>query len=291
MRNIALLLAYDGSDFVGSQLQQQGRSVQGALEAAWEELTQERRRITLAGRTDAGVHAQGQVANVRTQTAHSIATVRRALNAHLPDDVRVLDAQEVAYDFHARFNAVRREYRYLIDNTLVPQPLLRHWVSHVEQPLDVPAMQDALVVLLGRHDFAAFAAAAPDQRSTVREMYRVGIETVTMLDRGVLAIELVANAFLHHMVRVIVGTLLQVGRGRMTVTEFQQVLRNRDRRAAGPTAAAHALTLIAVEYPASQVIWSGIARAVPSRAAAPENRSGSSVDAYRTNLEMRKVKE
>jgi tRNA pseudouridine38-40 synthase len=255
-RNIALLLSYDGTDFVGSQLQNQGRSVQGALEAAWEELTQERRRVTLAGRTDAGVHAQAQVANVRTQTGHSIATLRRALNAHLPDDVRVLDAQEVDYEFHARFNAVRREYRYLIDNTAVPQPLLRNYVLHVEQPLDVRAMQDALMVLLGRHDFAAFAAAAPDQRSTVREIYRASLETVTVFDRRLLAVELVANAFLHHMVRVIVGTALLVGRGRMTVAEFERVLRNGERRAAGPTAAAHGLSLVAVEYPPDQVTWS-----------------------------------
>ncbi|NJM05126.1 tRNA pseudouridine(38-40) synthase TruA [Candidatus Gracilibacteria bacterium] len=254
-RNVALLVAYDGTNFVGSQLQHQGRSVQGVLEAAWEALTQEQRRVILAGRTDAGVHAHGQVANVRTQTAHSTTTVRRALNAHLPDDVRVLDVQDVALDFHSRFTAVRREYRYLIDNALVPQPLLRTCVLHVEQPLDVQAMQEALALLLGQHDFAAFAATTPDQRSTVRELYRAKVETVTMLDRQLIAVELAANAFLHHMVRVIVGTLLNVGRNRMTVAEFEQVLRGRDRRAAGPTAAAHGLALVAVEYPSEQVLW------------------------------------
>src|SRR4051812_5909793 len=116
MRNVALLIEYDGTDFVGSQWQENGRSVQGALEAAWEQLTQERRRVNLAGRTDAGVHARGQVASVRTETRHDLATIQRGLNALMPDDVAVLAVWEVAYDFHARHTAIRRDYRYLIDN-------------------------------------------------------------------------------------------------------------------------------------------------------------------------------
>ena len=116
MRNIALRIEYDGTDFVGSQWQNNGRSVQGELEGAWEQLTQDRRRVNMAGRTDAGVHARGQVANVRTETELDLATLKRGLNAILPEDVGVLEAWEVDHDFHARHTAIRRDYRFLIDN-------------------------------------------------------------------------------------------------------------------------------------------------------------------------------
>ncbi|MFQ3661690.1 MAG: tRNA pseudouridine(38-40) synthase TruA [Chloroflexaceae bacterium] len=255
MRNIALLLAYDGTDFVGSQFQNQGRSVQGALEGAWEELTRETRRFTLAGRTDAGVHAHGQVAGVRSETRHSTATLMRGMNALLPDDVRVLAVREVSAEFHARRSAVRRDYRYLIDNGPVPLPTLRHLALHVEQPLDVMAMAEALALLEGTHDFAAFTAPSAEQKSTVRTVHQARLREVELLGRPLIAVDLAANAFLQHMVRVIVGTVLQVGRGRMGVTEFRQVLEGRDRKAAGPTAAPHGLILMSVSYPPGLVRW------------------------------------
>jgi tRNA pseudouridine38-40 synthase len=255
MRNIALRLAYDGTDFVGSQLQSQGRSVQGAMEEAWEGLTQERRRITLAGRTDAGVHAQGQVANVLTETRHSLRTVLRGLNAKLPDDVSVQAAREVAADFHARHSANRRFYRYLIDNNDAPLPTLRHYVLYVEQPLQVAAMAQALPQLEGTHDFAAFAAMVPDQRSTVRTCYTARLSEIELLGRRLIAVDLAANAFLQHMVRVIVGTILLVGRGRLDGPGFRQILDRRDRKAAGPTSPAHGLTLMSVGYPAGALTW------------------------------------
>lgn len=255
MRNVALLLAYDGTDFVGSQYQNQGRSVQGALEAAWEELTQEHRRFTLAGRTDAGVHAHGQVANVRTETRHSLTTVVRGMNALLPDDVRIRAAQEVGPEFHARYSATRRAYRYLIDNHPVPLPTLRHLALHVEQPLQREAMAEALQRLEGTHDFAAFTVQSPAQRSTIRTVDTARLGTVELFERRLIAIDLAANAFLQHMVRVIVGTVLLVGRGRMTVAEFGQVLEARARKAAGPTAPPHGLTLTRVSYPDALVRW------------------------------------
>src|SRR5689334_7876232 len=171
MRNIALRLAYDGTDFIGSQYQNQGRSVQGALEEAWEQLTQERRRFTLAGRTDAGVHARGQVANVRTDSRLPLKTVLRGMNALLPADVVIQAVREVDAEFHARHSANRRDYRYLIDNNLAALPMLRNIVLHVEPTLDIAAMQAALPLLEGTHDFAAFSAAVPDQKSTVRTCY------------------------------------------------------------------------------------------------------------------------
>jgi tRNA pseudouridine38-40 synthase len=160
MRNIALRIEYDGTDFVGSQWQNNGRSVQGELEGAWERLTQERRRINLAGRTDAGVHARGQVANVRTETRHDLATIQRGMNAIVSKDVAVLEAWEVPIDFHARHSAIRRDYCFLIDHGRVVSPLLRRYAIHIAEQLDVAAMHSALEVLLGTHDFAAFAGGA-----------------------------------------------------------------------------------------------------------------------------------
>lgn len=255
MRNIALRLAYDGTDFIGSQWQNEGRSVQGALEEAWEQLTQERRRFTLAGRTDAGVHAAGQVANVRSETRHDRGTILRGMNAILPDDVAIQDVSEVDLEFHARYGATRRAYRYLIDNNPAPLPALRHMVLHVAQRLDVAVMGEALLQLEGTHDFAAFASAAPDQKSTVRTMYTARLQEVELLGRRLIAVDLAANAFLQHMVRVIVGTALLVGRRRMTVAEFRRVLERRDRKGAGQTAHAHGLTLVSVSYPSELVRW------------------------------------
>lgn len=255
MRNVALRLAYDGTDFIGSQYQNQGRSVQGALEEAWQQFAQEQRRFTLAGRTDAGVHAQGQVANVRTATRHDLRTIRRGMNAILPDDVAIQAVCEVDYEFHARFTANRRDYRYLIDNNRAPLPMLRNLALHVEQPLDTAAMAAALPQLEGTHDFAAFTVNSPDQKSTVRKMFLARLDEVELFGRRLLAIDLAANAFLQHMVRVIVGTVLLVGRGRMTPEQFGEVLRQRDRKAAGPTAPAHGLTLVAVGYPPGALGW------------------------------------
>ncbi len=255
MRTIALLLAYDGTDFAGSQWQTDIRTVQGALESAWEALTQERRRIVLAGRTDAGVHASGQVAHVQTATRHDLQTIWRGLNAHLPVDLTVQNVGDATEDFHARFSAIQREYRYLIDCAPAPLPQLRHQALHVAGTLDVPAMTAALKLLEGTHDFAAFTTAAPAQRSTVRTMYWTRISEYEWFERRLLAIEVAANAFLQHMVRMIVGTLLLVGRNRMTVDQFGEVLMSRDRRLAGPTAPAYGLTLTAVRYPPGLIRW------------------------------------
>jgi tRNA pseudouridine38-40 synthase len=255
MRNIALRLAYDGTEFIGSQFQNEGRSVQGALEEAWEALTQEQRRINLAGRTDAGVHAQGQVANVRTETKHSLRTILRGMNAKLPADVAIQAVREVDQDFHARHSANRRQYRYLIDNNDSWLPMLRNYALYVEQQLDIPAMADALPRLEGTHDFAAFSALVPDQRSTVRTCYTARLIEIELFDRRMIAIDLAANAFLQHMVRVIVGTILLVGRGKLSADGLQEILERRDRKAAGPTVVAHGLTLVSVGYPASLVRW------------------------------------
>lgn len=249
MRNIALRIAYDGTDFVGSQWQTNGRSVQGELEGAWDQLTQDRRKFVLAGRTDAGVHASGQVANVRTETSRDVATLLRGLNALVPEDVAVHAVWEADWDFHARHDAIQRDYRYLIDNRQVASPLTRRFAVHVPYQLDLAAIGEALTRLLGRHDFAAFAAAA-QEGSTVRTCYSVGCQVVDVLGEPLVAIDIAANAFLQHMVRNIVGTMLLVGERKLSADGLTEILNGRDRRKAGRTAPSHGLCLMSVSYPA-----------------------------------------
>ncbi|HWQ11866.1 MAG TPA: tRNA pseudouridine(38-40) synthase TruA [Roseiflexaceae bacterium] len=252
MRNVALRIEYDGTDFVGSQWQNNGRSVQGALESAWEQLTGERRRITLAGRTDAGVHARGQVANVRTETRHDLTTIVRGLNGILPEDVAVLEGSWVALEFHARHTAIRRDYRYVIDNGPVAAPLLRQRAAHAPRPLDTAAMNRALEPLLGQHDFAAFSD-GPQEGSTVRICYAAHCERTALWEQPVVTVDIAANAFLRHMVRNIVGTLLLVGEGRLGMDGLAAVLADGGRRRPRPLAPAHGLYLMSVSYP--DEIW------------------------------------
>ena len=256
-RNIALTLEYDGARFAGSQWQSDARTVQGELERSWTKLTGETARWNFAGRTDAGVHARGQVANAKTSTRHDLVTIQRALNAILPSDLAVRAVREVAPEFHARFSARRREYRYLILNEQWPAPLLRERALHVAQPLDVSAMDEAVRLLEGEHDFAAFGTASSS--STVRHCYRARCRTQEDDGRRIVMVELAANGFLRHMVRAIVGTLLPVGRGKLSTREVKNILGSRDRAAAGPTAPPHGLYLEAVGYVGDTVAadWSG----------------------------------
>lgn len=248
MRNIALRIEYDGTDFVGSQWQNNGRSVQGALEGAWHEFTKQRQRMTLSGRTDAGVHARGQVANLRTDTRHDNHTIVRGMNALLPEDVAVLRVWNVPDTFHARHSAIRRDYRYLIRSGAVASPLLRRNVYHSPRRLDVAAMNEVLAVLEGTHDFAAFAAASAEG-PTVRSCFLAHCQVVQEWGQELLAIDVAANAFLHHMVRNIVGTALLAGEGKLNADGMQAILESRDRRKAGRTAPAHGLYLMSVSYP------------------------------------------
>ncbi len=257
---LKLTLAYDGTNFQGSQLQVRAgvnqRTVQRELEAAIAGLTGQQVRVTLAGRTDAGVHAQGQVASFAPPTTGTATKLKlddwqKALNAHLPPDLRVMAVAAVGDDFHPRFDATRREYEYRIWNGAALPPLRRFDTLLVDYPLDVVAMQAACGLLLGQHDFTAFAGSGgkqPPQVSTVREMYAAECRAEDTEYGRLITVALAANAFLAHMVRNIVGTLLIVGRGRMSVTEFHNVLLGRDRKLAGPTAPPQGLTLVRVAY-------------------------------------------
>ncbi len=244
--NFRLTLEYDGTDFRGWQLQAEGqRTVQGVVEAAIERVTGTFCRIHGAGRTDAGVHAQGQVASVRIPTRLGTDDLRRALNANLPADVAVVDAAEVDDAFHARFSALGKVYRYRVWNGAIRSPL-RARATHAEpRPLDIEQMSLAAKWLVGRHDFSSFQAAGTEVDSAVRTLTRFEIDG----HRGdEIAFEVAGEGFLRHMVRNLVGTLLEVGRGRREAAQMAQILAARDRTQAGPTAPACGLTLIEVKY-------------------------------------------
>lgn len=248
MRQLKLTVAYDGTDFHGFQAQTgRGlRTVQEVLEGAWERLTGERVRLIGAGRTDAGVHATGQVVGLRT--LHSSIPDERvpyALNSVLPDDVRVTGCERVPPAFHARFDALSKIYEYLIYNAPFPSPLYRRYAYFVPPPLDDEAMGRAAAALIGRHDFAAFAGVNSPRRSTVRHV----LECRVRRDGPLVRVAIEANGFLYHMARTIVGTLLMVGKGERPSAWVAEVLLGRDRREAGPTAPAHGLVLRTVRYP------------------------------------------
>jgi tRNA pseudouridine38-40 synthase len=239
-----LLLAYEGTAYSGWQVQPGRTTVQGLVIDAARRLLGEDARVTGASRTDAGVHARGQVASIRGARVLPADVVARALNAALPRDVRVLACAPAEAGFDARRAAVGKRYGYLIDNAAVPSPFLLRYAWHVPGTLDVPAMRRAVAALRGRHDFSAFrAAAGRDHEPTCR------LQTVHVLRRrGRVAILLSADRFLHHMVRNIVGSAVEIGRGARPPEWLAEVLASRDRRRAGPTAPAHGLALLRVLY-------------------------------------------
>ncbi len=248
MRTLRLLLAYDGTAYQGFGIQPAAPTIQGVLERALAETLAEPVRVTAGGRTDSGVHAQGQVVSLRTTSRLAVDAVRRATNARLPDDILVRDVAEAPEGFDARRSALWRRYRYTLWREAEPNLWWRRYSYHLAAPLDLPAMRRASRRLLGRHDFAAFAthrSQASRSASTVRTVYRVAWRR----DGGFWHCEVVADAFLRHMVRSIVGTLLMVGRGEIDPPAVSAILRRGDRRLAGPTVPAHGLTLMEIAYP------------------------------------------
>lgn len=245
MPRYRLTLEYDGAPFVGWQRQDNGPSVQEAVEEAIAAFCGARCKVVGAGRTDTGVHALGQVAHVDLPRAYAVATVRAAINFHLrPRPVVVLEAAEVAADFHARFSATGRRYLYRILNRPSPPALGRGRVWWLPQPLDVAPMAEAAALLVGRHDFTSFRSAACQARSPVKTLAELTVAAAGAEIR----ITAAARSFLHHQVRILVGTLGLVGDGRWTVDDVAAALAARDRRRAGPTAPAAGLYLVAVSY-------------------------------------------
>ncbi|WP_422926553.1 tRNA pseudouridine(38-40) synthase TruA [Singulisphaera sp. PoT] len=248
MRNIKLLLSYDGTDFFGWQRQPNHRTVQQVVEEALGALTGVTPSMNASGRTDAGVHALGQVAHFYTASRHPCEVIVKALNATLPVDVRILGAWDMPQSFHATLDAKSKMYRYVIDNGRVADPFKRRYSYHVYKALDVEAMQRASRALLGRHDFRSFETNWPNRTSSVRT-----IMSLEVLRQGdAVWIEVEADGFLYNMVRSIAGTLVQVGMKRRPEEWVREALVAEDRREAGPTAPPEGLFMVVVRYSDSQ---------------------------------------
>jgi tRNA pseudouridine38-40 synthase len=244
LRNLKLTLAYDGTRLVGWQRQADGDSVQGLLEDALARFEGAPVTVHGAGRTDAGVHALGQVASAQVTFAHDGATLTRALNAQLPEDVRVLGVEEVSPQFHARFSARSKTYRYQIRHGNIADPFERAFVWHMPERLRVEEMRAAAGVLIGTHDFAAFRSIGTPVRDSVRTVTQ---STITDAE-GRMAYEISGNGFLRHMVRAIVGTLVEIGRGFRDTESMAALLRGSARSDAGATAPPQGLFLVRVDY-------------------------------------------
>jgi len=246
MRTLRLTLAYDGTNYVGWQRQANGLSIQQTIEEAFAPLvgSSEPPTVAGAGRTDAGVHALGQVASATLDIDLAASAIHRALNVRLPADVRVIGVVDATPGFHAQFHATGKTYRYRIATTPVLSPFDRWFVWHVPALTGIGRMRDAAAALVGRHDFASFQAGGGFVRETTRTLTRVELRETA----GELQIEIDGDGFLRHMVRAIVGTLVEIGAGNRPVDDLLRVLAARDRRAAGLTAPASGLTLVSVRY-------------------------------------------
>jgi tRNA pseudouridine38-40 synthase len=268
MRNIRLTLAYDGTGYVGWQNQPNGTSVQSVVEAGIREFSGAKPTLIAAGRTDAGVHALGQVANFKTESAIPCQGFRAGLQTYLPRDVLVVDADEVPLDFHATYAAKRKRYRYIIQNARAAHPFLRNYAHEFHAPLDEREMHAAAQVLVGKHDFRAFETQHPNTASSVRTVFELTVRRFgewrawnacrgdpvepgeSSHDRPgeFIAIDIVADGFLYNMVRTIAGTLMRVGERKWDVPRVREILDRGERPLAGPTAPACGLYLVRVDY-------------------------------------------
>jgi tRNA pseudouridine38-40 synthase len=245
VRHIRLVVEYDGTSLCGWQRQSNGPTVQQHLEEALAKLLTHEVSIVGASRTDAGVHARGQVASFRTERPTPLHGIRRGLNSLLPDAIAVRSVEEVADDFHPRFSATGKHYRYTIHRGPDRSPRWRDRAWHHPVPLDLEQMIQATRPLLGEHDFAAFRAVGCTARTTIR---RIDAIELTAAEDHLLWIDVRGNAFLRNMVRILVGTLTEVGRGYRSASQVAEIIASKDRSRAGMTAPAHGLELVEVRY-------------------------------------------
>jgi tRNA pseudouridine38-40 synthase len=247
-RFIALTIAYEGTHFCGSQRQANGPSVQSELERALEVVLKTPTTVSLAGRTDAGVHALGQVGRFATENLMPVEKFVPALNRVLEKSVRIRQARKVDESFHPRFSAKSRVYRYWIDNCPVPNPFLRSITGHIVKPLDCEAMNAASSAFLGSQDFAAWQSAGSPNGPTIRDVMHLEVREVVAFNTTLLEIEIEANAFLYQMVRNIVGALIKVGQGDLTAEQIRHLTAGRDRTKCPPPAPPQGLCLVEVKY-------------------------------------------
>jgi tRNA pseudouridine38-40 synthase len=250
MRYFKLTIAYDGTDFHGWQMQAHKLTIQGEIVNVLQRLTQEKIILHGAGRTDAGVHALGQVGSFRAQAHLSAEEFQRALNALLPPTIRIVGAEEVGPDFNARWSARGKIYRYRLYRGKVVPPMIWRYVLHYPFPLDEEAMRDAAARFVGTHDFASFAASTGSEdddkeRSTEREIYST--ELVRTPDNEELVFTVIGRSFLRYMVRKLVGTLLEVGRGKLTPADVDRLYELKDRSKSGPTVPPQGLVMVEVQ--------------------------------------------
>ncbi len=268
-RNIMLTVAYQGTRYCGWQVQPNAPTVQEFVETAVRKLTGVETRVLCASRTDSGVHALGQVASFRTEATIPAERMRRALQRYLPDDIAIVNSQDVSPGFHATYSAVRKRYRYLIFDGAVLPPFLRHQAFCHRTELDVAAMQQALPLLLGKYDFRCFETNYPNKATSVRTIMEATVQRVPhwpmwSADHNwlpdhtrphqaplspLICFEIMADGFLYNMVRAIVGTLVQIGSGQKPPEHMTDVIASMDRAQAGTTAPGHGLFLVQVDYP------------------------------------------
>ncbi|HMK50972.1 MAG TPA: tRNA pseudouridine(38-40) synthase TruA [Thermodesulfobacteriota bacterium] len=245
MRNIKLLIEYDGTNYQGWQVQPRGPTIQGTLEEKLRLLTREPIQVFGSGRTDSGVHALAQVAHFKTQSQMNIGSIQRALNSLLPPDIVIQKIEEVDEGFHARRHSKSKVYEYRILNRSLRSAFHLGYVWHIPQKLDLMEMKKATTHLIGEHDFSAFRTVGSPTRTTVRRVIRA--EWKRGRD-GLVRFEIEANGFLKQMVRSIIGTLVEIGKGKLDAAEFRKILDSKDRKKAGPTAPAQGLFLKEVKY-------------------------------------------
>lgn len=258
MRKIKLKIQYDGSEYNGWQAQPSGKTIQGLIQEGIYRLTGERASITGAGRTDAGVHALEQVAAFESSTRLDNKVIKRALNALLPAEVRVVAAEDTDFSFHPRYSAIRKRYTYLIANMPdmdAPPLFLNKYMWRIKSPLDIESMKAAAAYLCGTHDFSSFRGSGCGAKSPIRTVYLLEIEHLsemrflfTAFPGNFIKLSIEANGFLRHMVRNIVGTLVETGSSRINPDKVREILQARDRRLAGSTAPAKGLFLERVVY-------------------------------------------
>ncbi len=272
MRNIRLTVAYDGTCYAGWQIQKNAKTIQGEIEKALKKILKTKVRLIGAGRTDSGVHARAQVANfsirhceearsaneaisyeiaslplvARNDRKKSVHGLQAALNSSLPCDIRIIEVKEAPLEFHSRFDARGKFYRYTILNSPINDPFLRDYCHRVSCKLNLPLMRKEAAVLLGRHDFKSFQAKSAS--SPIKDTRRTIKKITFKKEKDLIHINIEANGFLYNMVRNIIGTLIEIGRGYLPEGSMRKILSSKDRRKAGPTAPAKGLTLIKVKY-------------------------------------------